>query len=184
MKEHAHKISLGIVGLLAIALICGVVFAYTTRTKSNAQNVGSFEECVAAGYPVMESYPEKCTIPGGKSFTRDVGNEVELRNQIRVSNPRPNQKIISPLKISGEALGNWFWEATFQIDLVDANGKGLGHGYGTSKGEWMTTEFVPFTAEVVFEQPKTKTGRLILEKANPSALPENGATLVIPVSFN
>lgn len=37
-----------------------------------ADQVTSFEECVAAGYPVMESYPERCATPDGQSFTRDV----------------------------------------------------------------------------------------------------------------
>lgn len=33
--------------------------------KSNATN---FEECAKAGYPVMESYPRQCRVPGGRSF--------------------------------------------------------------------------------------------------------------------
>lgn len=31
--------------------------------------INSFEECVAAGYPVMESYPPQCAVPGGETFT-------------------------------------------------------------------------------------------------------------------
>ena len=34
--------------------------------------IGSFEECVAAGYPVMESYPRQCRVPGGPTFTEQV----------------------------------------------------------------------------------------------------------------
>ncbi|MGH7196866.1 MAG: hypothetical protein ACREGJ_03845 [Candidatus Saccharimonadales bacterium] len=40
--------------------------------------VSSFEECVQAGYPVQESYPEVCAAPDGKSF------------------PNPNQQPIKP----------------------------------------------------------------------------------------
>jgi hypothetical protein len=32
----------------------------------------SFEECVAAGYPVMESYPRQCRVPGGLAFVETV----------------------------------------------------------------------------------------------------------------
>lgn len=32
----------------------------------------SFEECVAAGYPVMESYPRRCATVDGKHFVEDV----------------------------------------------------------------------------------------------------------------
>lgn len=32
-------------------------------------SISTFEECVLAGYPVMESYPRRCAVPGGPSFT-------------------------------------------------------------------------------------------------------------------
>jgi hypothetical protein len=35
-------------------------------------SIGSFEECVAAGYPVMESYPPQCRVPGGPSLTETL----------------------------------------------------------------------------------------------------------------
>jgi hypothetical protein len=47
----------------------------------------------------------------------------------------------------------------------------------------MTEEFVPFTATLTFEQPETETGFLVLEKDNPSGLPEQADELRIPVSF-
>jgi hypothetical protein len=34
--------------------------------------IGSFEECVAAGYPILESYPPRCSVPGGPTFTEQV----------------------------------------------------------------------------------------------------------------
>lgn len=34
--------------------------------------INSFEECAAAGYPIMESYPEQCRTPDGRLFVRDV----------------------------------------------------------------------------------------------------------------
>jgi hypothetical protein len=37
--------------------------------------ITSFEECAAAGYPIMESYPEKCATPDGKSFVRDISGD-------------------------------------------------------------------------------------------------------------
>jgi len=33
--------------------------------------INSFEECVEAGHPIMESYPPKCAVPGGPTFTED-----------------------------------------------------------------------------------------------------------------
>lgn len=34
--------------------------------------ITSFEECAAAGYPVMESYPEQCRTPDGRNFVREI----------------------------------------------------------------------------------------------------------------
>lgn len=180
MKGHALKISL--IFIIVVVLVSATVY-FIGFKKSEDISITSFEECVALGNPVMESYPEKC-VAGGTTFVRDIGNELEMRNQIMVSNPRPNQVVISPLDISGEAVGNWFWEATFKVSLVDQNGKGLGVGFLTSKGEWMTEEFVPFSGTLNFEKPSSSKGKLIFEKANPSGLPENSATLTVPVLFN
>ena len=102
---------------------------------------------------------------------------------IRVSNIIPNQKIQSPLNIAGEARGFWFFEATFLIKILDANGHIIGETLAQAKNDWMTNDFVPFEARVNFEIPTTKTGILVLEKDNPSGLPENGDELRIPIDF-
>ena len=34
--------------------------------------IRNFEQCAAAGYPVMESYPEQCRTPDGRLFVRVV----------------------------------------------------------------------------------------------------------------
>jgi hypothetical protein len=35
-------------------------------------SIGSFQECAAKGYPVVESYPRRCTVPGGPTFTEPI----------------------------------------------------------------------------------------------------------------
>jgi len=145
--------------------------------------ISSFEECASAGYPIMESYPRKCLVPGGKSFTEDIGNELEKADLIRITNPRPNQTIKSPLTIEGEARGNWYFEASFPVKLYDTNGNQLGVVPAQAQGEWMTTNFVPFKAVLNFSSPTTATGTLVLEKDNPSGLPEYDDQLRVPVKF-
>lgn len=43
-----------------------------TRSASPAprDEIDSFEDCAAAGYPIAESYPEQCFTPDGRGFTR------------------------------------------------------------------------------------------------------------------
>jgi len=150
----------------------------------NDSQITSFAECLAAGYPIMESYPRQCRTASGQHFTEDIGNELDQTNLIRVSSPRPGETVTSPLKISGQARGNWFFEATFPIAIYDANGRELGRHYAEAQTDWMTEEFVSFTADLEFNQPTTGTGNLILEKANPSGLPENEDQLTIPITFD
>ena len=38
-------------------------------------SVSNFEECIAQGYPVLESYPRQCKTPDGKTFVEDIGIE-------------------------------------------------------------------------------------------------------------
>lgn len=145
--------------------------------------INNFEECVSAGYPVLESYPRQCKTPDGKSFTEDIGNELEKSDLIKIDNPRPNQIIESPLFVKGEARGNWYFEASFPAKLFDDNGFLLGITPAQALGNWMTEDFVLFNATLPFAVSSTPKGKLILEKDNPSGLPEHADELTIPVYF-
>lgn len=145
--------------------------------------ITNFEECIAQGYPALESYPRQCITPDGKGFVEYIGNELEKMDLIRINKPRPNELIKSPLEILGEARGYWFFEADFPVRLIDANGKELGIAIARALSNWMTEDFVAFEASLEFQAPTTKKGTLILEKDNPSGLPENADELLVPVYF-
>jgi len=63
---------------------------------------------VTAGYVIMESYPRQCRDNEDNLFVEYIGNELEKTDLIHLDNPRPNQTIVSPLQITGQARGNWF----------------------------------------------------------------------------
>ncbi len=102
---------------------------------------------------------------------------------IRVFTPTQGQTISSPLAITGEARGSWFFEASFPIQLVNADGKVVGTAIAQAQGEWMTNDFVPFRATLEFSSPGSTTGMLILNKDNPSGLPEHDARVSVPIVF-
>ena len=106
-----------------------------------------------------------------------------ISDLIRVTQPQPNASITSPVIIEGRARGNWFFEASFPVRIVDANGRTLGSGAAQAQGNWMTTEFVPFRIVLDYSVPTTTRGTLILEKDNPSGLRENARELRIPIVF-
>ncbi|MDO8558881.1 MAG: Gmad2 immunoglobulin-like domain-containing protein [bacterium] len=118
--------------------------------------------------------------------TEYFGNELEKKDLIRITSPRPNQAIRSPLTITGEARGYWFFEASFPVVLTDWDGLIIGQGIAQAKSDWMVTDFVPFEATLTFTADKnaySNRGTLILRKDNPSGLSEHDDALEIPVEL-
>jgi len=151
--------------------------------KLTDSRANGFEGCVGAGFAVMESYPRQCS-DGTQTFTEFIGNELEKTDLIRLDTPRPNQEVESPLAVSGEARGYWFFEASFPVVLTDWDGRIIAQGIATAEGEWMTEDFVPFTAILTYASELdsySNNGTLILKKDNPSGLPEKDDALEIPV---
>lgn len=105
------------------------------------------------------------------------------KDLIRVDNISSGQKIKSGFIVQGAARGNWYFEASFPFELKDANGMILASGPVQAQGNWMTTNFVPFTLTLTFPTPNTTTGTLTLKKDNPSGIPANDDQLIIPVTF-
>ncbi len=179
-----------IIGACIILAVAVVVLFVLPPNQANAptgleEEPSNFAECVAAGNPVMESYPRQCNTPSGGHFVEDIGNELEKQDLIQAAFPRPGSRITSPLVAEGEARGNWYFEASFPISIHKADGTQIGQGYAQAQGEWMTTEFVPFQSiSIEFEpQPAGSAGTVILHKDNPSGLPEHDDELRIPVVF-
>lgn len=173
--------------VVAIIIVVGVGVIswkkYKTEPEISLATISNFEECAEAGFPIMESYPPRCSTGDGRTFTQNIGNELEKTDLIRLETPRPNQTITSPLTIRGEARGNWFFEASFPARLLDEKGVELAIIPVMTSNDWMTTDFVPFEATMTFPTPTTKAGTLILQKDNPSGLPEHDDALFVPVYF-
>src|SRR3989338_2065297 len=67
--------------------------------------------------PSLENGPTPSPTPSVSS---------DLDNLIRLASPTPNQSVKSPLSVSGEARGYWFFEASFPVRIFDGNGTELG----------------------------------------------------------
>jgi hypothetical protein len=183
-----NKLSV-LIGLFIVILIAGAALVLlppnaNAPTNTVVEEPTNFAECAAAGYPIAESYPRQCSTPSGKHFVEDIGNALEKADLIVVETPRPGAIASSPLTISGEARGYWFFEASFPYELLDQNGTTIAQGPIQATGEWMTENFVPFTVQITFPaQPAGSTGTLLLKKDNPSGLPEHDDQLIVPVMF-
>ncbi|MDP3900241.1 MAG: Gmad2 immunoglobulin-like domain-containing protein [bacterium] len=117
-------------------------------------------------------------------------NTSDVSDLIRLDEPQENAVITSPLTVRGEARGTWYFEATFPLVLVNWDGLIIAQGYAQAQDEWMTEDFVPFVGTLEFERPFPdgaqdfmKRGALILQKDNPSGLPEHDAALEVWIRF-
>jgi hypothetical protein len=122
------------------------------------------------------------TVPGNASSSTPP--IVSSDGHVAVLNLRSNDAVSSPLAVSGTVTGGgWFFEASFPVKVIDADGTVLGQGPAQAQGDWMTTGTVPFSATILFSKPHSVTGTVVFAKDNPSGMPQNDLSLTIPISF-
>jgi len=72
-SRHSNVYLLTVGVLLAIvvaAFITIVVMTKTVNTPDATNAIRSFSACAEAGYPILETYPEQCSVPGVGTFTK------------------------------------------------------------------------------------------------------------------
>lgn len=154
----------GVLAILGLVIIVGAVYVFLTLR------------------PQEMPEPSRDANPSPTPQTQNTNPEHPL---LKLEHPVQNQVVSSPLRIEGEARGQWFFEATFPVVLTNWDGLIIAEGYATAQDDWMTEDLVPFTAELTFtvDTSVSNRGSLILQKANPSGLPENDDAYEITVFF-
>lgn len=182
---------LGAIAILGLLFFALNTYIYNEKqadtTYIDPATVLSFEDCAAAGYQVTEGMRRHCTTPDGRVYTEETPEKTTYVNatpdMITVSLPFPGAVTGKEFSVMGEARGNWFFEASFPITLLDKDGKVLATAVAQAQGDWMTTEFVPFTAEIKAPESYMGAATLVLKKDNPSGLPENDGSVSFPITI-
>ncbi len=65
-----------IIVLIVAAGISGFLF---WQNQKKIASISNFEECAAAGYPILDSYPARCLTPDKRSFTQELTEEEKKR---------------------------------------------------------------------------------------------------------
>jgi len=115
-----------------------------------------------------------------------LGYPTSLDGHVKIFNPIPGQIVVSPSAISGNVTGGgWFFEGTFPVRIVDANGAVLGDGQAkeTEPGAWASTGTVAFAGTIFFNVSHSATGTIVFSKDNPSGMPQNSESFSVPVRF-
>jgi len=102
-------------------------------------------------------------------------------DRIVVDSPKPGEAVGTTFSVIGKARGTWYFEASFPLRVLSAQGSLLKEMPVQADGEWMTTEFVPFSETVTLPPGVKGAATLVLHKDNPSGLPENDASVSIPI---
>ena len=163
--------------ILIIAILIGAIIFVTS--DNSASSVKNFTECAAKGYPVMESYPRRCAVPGGETFTEEINSPLG----INVTSPKNNEELKDIITVEGEALGTWFFEAVFPISIEDMNRNTIASSFVTAEENWMTDLPVKFRGAIDVPDDFSGKAVLILKKDNPSGLPEKDSRVEIPISI-
>lgn len=110
-------------------------------------------------------------------------NVPQVEGDVVVFSPKPGDNLQSPLVVEGKARGTWFFEASFPIKITDESGNVLGSSFVQATSDWMTENYVPFRGEITFTSKAAGKGFLVLQKDNPSGLPQNDKEIKIPVNL-
>lgn len=115
-----------------------------------------------------------------------IEQEESATDIINVELPLPNNTLESPIELSGQARGYWFFEGSAPVQLLDKDGQVLAETSITAQGDWMTEEFVDFSGSIEFEMTESlddTRGQVVFQRSNPSGLPENAMEYSVPVIF-
>ncbi|MDQ5912256.1 MAG: hypothetical protein QG568_471, partial [Patescibacteria group bacterium] len=125
---------------------------------------------------------------GSEGSDRNVEDATYMNSTadlIQVELPFPGAVVGKDFSVIGKARGNWFFEASFPIEVLDKNGKILARGIAQPRDgdTWMTTEFVNFKADIQIPQIYIGPATLVLRKDNPSGLVEHDASIAFPITI-
>ncbi len=188
MEQTTTKVSKAsiILILMIVFFVLATYFSLKTINRSVDGPVDSFISCVSAGFPVLESFPRKCTDDSGKSYIEEVIPPINAitNEKVHVFYPVPGTAVDTPISFSGEARGTWFFEASFPVEVRNITGKTIARSHAEAKGEWMTEDFVRFEGDILL-LPQTPAGQLflVLQKDNPSGDPDKDEEVVIPINY-
>jgi hypothetical protein len=86
--------------------------------------------------------------------------------------------------LSGQARGSWYFEASAPVEIQDSKKNVLETGHITAQGDWTTTDFVPFSGEIILTIPDGVTsGFIVFKNDNPSGDPSKSKEVSVPVKF-
>lgn len=164
--------------IILLGIISLFVFFRTSQAPSQAPDTTSTT-------PTNQEQPQdQDTEAPTDSSAKQTILESLKGTAIFLSSPLPNQVITSPITITGQAPGTWFFEASMPVTLTDWDGLIIAEGYVTAEEDWMTENYISFSGTLEFTKPSYgERGAFIIRKDNPSGLPEHDDAVEMTIFF-
>lgn len=129
-----------------------------------AAQPSTFQDCIAAGNPVMESYPRQCRLPDGTVLTEDTAPVQAPRAEITLLEPVAGSSVGLPLELNGHVRGE---TGDVHYQLLDVDGTVLAEGIavqGEQEGETYT-----FSGVATYQDPFGQSGAVLLSLVDPAS---------------
>lgn len=152
-------------GLIAIIVIIGGVILWVVFGPSAAQAPSNTQ----ATTTVEQT---------GNTST----STASIADRVVIDAPKSGATVPKIFTVTGKAPGNWYFEASFPIEVRNASGTVVATGHATALTDWMTIDDVAFKADITvasYKGPAT----LVLMNDNPSGDPERQFQKSIPITI-
>jgi len=138
-----------IILITALAFSSAAFFVYQQQGSEPIEpEVNNFQECVEAGYVIMESYPRQCKTPAGKTFVEELSNKEKA--EIWIKNNAPTYiydgKDLKFIEERGLDLVGCEDCYEYEFEFTSMHG-----GYGDREGEMVTQVLTDHTIVVTVE---------------------------------
>ncbi len=97
-------------------------------------SISSYEECVAAGYPILKSYPPQCRTPDGKHFTAKISEDEQ-------------PEAVSEISIQGQLVCLPHWDSSGPQTLECA------YGIRDDEDNYYVADFSGLSQEKIVSMP-------------------------------
>ncbi len=93
----------------------------------------------------------------------------------------PGAKVSGKVEATGVIKGAYFFEANIITNILDGNKNMLKQGHGDATTDWMTSDPVSFKTSLDFTGLPAGPAYIEIRNDNPSGLPENDKSILIPI---
>lgn len=173
-SQSGNSVLKVVLWLIMFFVVAGTIYG-TYIWQHN--RVGKLESQIAQLNTELDTAKKNQTPAVTYSYTSKKGVS------IKVYTPIGNSQLSSPVIVMGEVPGNWSFEASFPVKLLDAKGNVVAQAPAQLQGDWMTDKLVPFTVKLTYTSATSGNGTLVLQKDNPSGIETNDDSVSIPIKL-